>query len=82
VPNMLAKPIIDMDVLLGSEAELLASIDCLAKIGYTHRGNLGTLLSLKLSLHLNTMFHITSMFLRQAFRDYLPIQKMQWRMPI
>jgi GrpB-like predicted nucleotidyltransferase (UPF0157 family) len=39
---MPAEPIIDMDVLLGSEAELLAAIDCLAKIGYTPRGNLGT----------------------------------------
>lgn len=33
VPNILAKPIIDMDLFLGSEAELLAAIDCLAKIG-------------------------------------------------
>jgi len=41
VPNLAAKPIIDIDVLLAAEAELSAAIDRLAALGYVHRGDLG-----------------------------------------
>jgi GrpB-like predicted nucleotidyltransferase (UPF0157 family) len=41
VPGLAAKPIIDIDVLLASEAMLDEAIERLARIGYTHRGNLG-----------------------------------------
>jgi GrpB-like predicted nucleotidyltransferase (UPF0157 family) len=38
VPDLAAKPIIDIDVLLASETMLTAAI---ASLGYVHRGNLG-----------------------------------------
>jgi len=41
VPNLPAKPIIDLDVLLASETMLPAAIERLASIGYVHRGDLG-----------------------------------------
>src|SRR5579864_1460075 len=41
VPNLPAKPIIDIDVLLASETMLPAAIERLASIGYVHRGDLG-----------------------------------------
>jgi GrpB-like predicted nucleotidyltransferase (UPF0157 family) len=41
VPNLAAKPIVDIDVLLATETGLPATIDCLAKLGYVHQGNLG-----------------------------------------
>jgi GrpB-like predicted nucleotidyltransferase (UPF0157 family) len=41
VPNLAAKPIIDIDVLLTSEAMLPAAIERLASLGYIHQGNLG-----------------------------------------
>jgi len=41
VPDLAAKPIIDIDVLLASETTLPAAIERLASLGYIHRGNLG-----------------------------------------
>jgi len=41
VPDLAAKPIIDIDVLLASETMLSAAIERLAGSGYIHRGNLG-----------------------------------------
>lgn len=41
VPNLAAKPIIDIDVLLKSEEMMPAAIKRLASIGYIHLGNLG-----------------------------------------
>jgi GrpB-like predicted nucleotidyltransferase (UPF0157 family) len=41
VPDLAAKPIIDLDVLLASETMLTAAIERLAHLGYIHRGNLG-----------------------------------------
>jgi GrpB-like predicted nucleotidyltransferase (UPF0157 family) len=41
VPDLPAKPIIDIDVLLASERMLPAAIERLARLGYLHRGNLG-----------------------------------------
>jgi GrpB-like predicted nucleotidyltransferase (UPF0157 family) len=41
VPNLAAKPIIDIDVLLASETMLPVAIERLAGLGYIHRGNLG-----------------------------------------
>jgi GrpB-like predicted nucleotidyltransferase (UPF0157 family) len=41
VPDLAAKPIIDIDVLLASETMLRAAIERLAGLGYIHRGNLG-----------------------------------------
>jgi GrpB-like predicted nucleotidyltransferase (UPF0157 family) len=41
VPGLVAKPIIDIDVLLAAEPMLPASIERLASLGYIHRGNLG-----------------------------------------
>jgi GrpB-like predicted nucleotidyltransferase (UPF0157 family) len=41
VPGLAAKPIIDIDVLLAPATMLPAAIECLAKLGYVHRGNLG-----------------------------------------
>jgi GrpB-like predicted nucleotidyltransferase (UPF0157 family) len=41
VPDVPAKPIIDIDVLLATDTEFGAVIDCLAKLGYVHQGNLG-----------------------------------------
>src|SRR5262249_20210502 len=41
VPGLAAKPIVDMDVVLPSRAEIPAAIEKLATLGYTHRGDLG-----------------------------------------
>jgi GrpB-like predicted nucleotidyltransferase (UPF0157 family) len=41
VPNLAAKPIIDIDVLLATVTALPVAIVCLAKDGYVHQGNLG-----------------------------------------
>jgi GrpB-like predicted nucleotidyltransferase (UPF0157 family) len=41
VPDLAAKPIIDIDVVLASETMLPAAIERLANLGYIHRGNLG-----------------------------------------
>ena len=41
VPNLAAKPIIDIDVVLTTLADLPAAIERLAKIGYIHQGSLG-----------------------------------------
>jgi len=41
VPDLAAKPIIDIDVLLAFETMLPAAIERLASLGYIHRGNLG-----------------------------------------
>ena len=41
VPGLAAKPIIDLDVVIASRAELPAVVECLASIGYAHRGDLG-----------------------------------------
>ena len=41
VPDLAAKPIIDIDVLLASEAILPTALERLRSLGYVHRGNLG-----------------------------------------
>lgn len=41
VPRLAAKPVIDIDVVIPSRAELSATIERLASLGYVHRGNLG-----------------------------------------
>lgn len=41
VPDLIAKPIIDVDVVLGSDADLPEAIRLLATIRYVHEGNLG-----------------------------------------
>ena len=41
VPDLAAKPIIDIDVLLVSETMLPAAIERIGSLGYIHRGNLG-----------------------------------------
>jgi GrpB-like predicted nucleotidyltransferase (UPF0157 family) len=41
VPDLVAKPVIDIDVLLRSETMLSAAIEALASLGYVHRGTLG-----------------------------------------
>jgi GrpB-like predicted nucleotidyltransferase (UPF0157 family) len=41
VPGLAAKPIIDLDVVLRSEADLSGAIRRLATLGYLHEGNLG-----------------------------------------
>jgi GrpB-like predicted nucleotidyltransferase (UPF0157 family) len=41
VPGLAAKPIIDIDVLLRSAADLPEAITRLATLGYQHRGDLG-----------------------------------------
>jgi len=43
VPGLAAKPIIDMDVVIPSPADVPAAITRLAAIGYRHKGNLGIL---------------------------------------
>jgi GrpB-like predicted nucleotidyltransferase (UPF0157 family) len=41
VPGLAAKPIIDISIVVSSEAEVRLAIERLATIGYLHRGNLG-----------------------------------------
>ncbi len=40
-PGLSAKPIIDMDVVVNSQAEVLIAIQRLESIGYIHQGDLG-----------------------------------------
>ncbi len=40
VPGLVAKPVIDMDVVV-AESDVFKAIECLGKLGYEHRGNLG-----------------------------------------
>ena len=41
VPGLAAKPIIDLDVLLRSDAYLVQAINILSSLGYRHQGDLG-----------------------------------------
>jgi GrpB-like predicted nucleotidyltransferase (UPF0157 family) len=41
VPGLAAKPIIDMSVIVPTEADIAVAIARLASLGYVHRGNLG-----------------------------------------
>jgi GrpB-like predicted nucleotidyltransferase (UPF0157 family) len=41
VPGLASKPIIDIDAIVPSRAELPATIERLAALGYVHSGNLG-----------------------------------------
>jgi GrpB-like predicted nucleotidyltransferase (UPF0157 family) len=41
VPGLAAKPIIDMSVVVPTEANIVTAIERLASLGYIHRGNLG-----------------------------------------
>ncbi len=41
VPGLAAKPIIDMDVIVASPAQIPLAIERLGTLGYVHRGNLG-----------------------------------------
>ena len=41
VPNLAAKPIIDIDVVIAAEQQLLEAIRALAPAGYTYQGELG-----------------------------------------
>ena len=41
VPGLAAKPVIDMTIVIPSEAQIPLAIRQLAKLGYVHRGNLG-----------------------------------------
>ena len=41
VPGLAAKPIIDLDIVIDSDAHLPLAIGRLAKIGYLHEGDLG-----------------------------------------
>ena len=41
VPGLAAKPIIDVDIVIPSEAQLAAAIEALAALGYTHEGEKG-----------------------------------------
>ena len=41
VPGLPAKPIIDIDVLLSKDRSLIEATRCLARLGYTHEGDLG-----------------------------------------
>jgi GrpB-like predicted nucleotidyltransferase (UPF0157 family) len=43
VPGLAAKPIIDMDVVVGSPADVAVAIRCLQGIGYRWRGDLGVI---------------------------------------
>lgn len=41
VPGLIAKPVIDLDVIVRSSADVPAAIDRLGSIGYRHEGDLG-----------------------------------------
>ncbi|MBY0503565.1 MAG: GrpB family protein [Bryobacteraceae bacterium] len=41
VPGLAAKPVIDLDIVIGTPADLPAIAERLAALGYRHRGNLG-----------------------------------------
>jgi GrpB-like predicted nucleotidyltransferase (UPF0157 family) len=42
VPDLAAKPIIDLDVVLASSADFPEAIRLLSSVGYAHEGDLGT----------------------------------------
>ena len=68
VPTLAAKSIIDVDVLLASEARLLATIECLGRFGDIHP-TMGSRTA-RLSLPLSTILHITSMSVRRPVRSF------------
>ena len=41
VPGLAAKPIIDLDIVIPSSADVPLAVERLAQLGYEHRGNLG-----------------------------------------
>lgn len=41
VPGLLAKPIVDLDVVVGKREQIRTAIERLAVIGYVHEGDLG-----------------------------------------
>lgn len=41
VPGLAARPIIDMDVVIASPAQIPLAVERLTALGYVHRGNLG-----------------------------------------
>jgi GrpB-like predicted nucleotidyltransferase (UPF0157 family) len=41
VPGLAAKPVLDIDIIVESDEAVHHAFERLAKIGYTHRGNLG-----------------------------------------
>ena len=41
VPGLAAKPVIDIDVVIPSRAKFSQIVQCLARAGYAHRGDLG-----------------------------------------
>jgi GrpB-like predicted nucleotidyltransferase (UPF0157 family) len=41
IPGLAAKPVIDMDIVIASRAELPAILPRLERLGYRHRGDLG-----------------------------------------
>jgi GrpB-like predicted nucleotidyltransferase (UPF0157 family) len=41
IPGLAAKPIIDMDVVVASVADVTIAVERLSPLGYVHRGNLG-----------------------------------------
>jgi len=79
VPDLAAKAIIDIDVVLASETMLPAAIERLARLGYSHRGDLGIPGREAFRAPANDpMHHLyvcppgSTEFLRHtAFRDYL-----------
>ncbi|HZR30053.1 MAG TPA: GrpB family protein [Terriglobales bacterium] len=79
VPDLAAKPIIDIDVLLASETMLSAAIERLATLGYIHQGDLGIPEREAFSApandtphHLYVCLPCSAEFHRHvAFRDYL-----------
>jgi GrpB-like predicted nucleotidyltransferase (UPF0157 family) len=79
VPNLAAKPIIDIDVLLVSETSLAKAIERLARLGYIHQGDLGIPeREAFMALDNEPLHHLyacpprSSEFRRHiAFRDYL-----------
>lgn len=79
VPGLAAKPIIDLDVLLRSDADLPAAMSKLAALGYEHQGDLGIpgrhafkAPSHDVQHHLYVCLPSTEEFSRHiAFRDHL-----------
>lgn len=41
VPGLAAKPIIDLTIVVPTKTDVPRSIECLSRLGYVHRGNLG-----------------------------------------
>ncbi len=79
VPGLAAKPILDVDVIVGSSEGVLVAIERLAGIGYIHRGNLGIdgreafRATVNQPAHNLYVCHEASAALRDhlTFRDYL-----------